>query len=196
MSKFKIGDTVECVKTCATTGGFIGSLGSLYTISYISSRGELAFWGYGEPSVNNAINDPDRFKLYKPDIKTNAGTGGTKHDDNKVRLDLLPPESLEEIAKVLTFGARKYASFNWCKGISFSRLIGAALRHMFAWIRGEDADPESGLSHLAHLGCCVLFLLWMQKHRPDLDDRFKPSASTTPKPANDGVNPTTKKEEE
>ena len=99
--------------------------------------------------------------------------GGIKHDTSKVQVELLPPASLEEIAKVLTFGAKKYASWNWSKGIAYSRLLGAALRHLFAWARGEDKDPESGLSHLAHAGCCIVFLIWMEKFRPDLDDRHK-----------------------
>lgn len=97
----------------------------------------------------------------------------TKHDNEKNRLDLLPVESLEEIAKVLTFGAKKYADWNWAKGFKWSRLIGASMRHLFAFARGEDKDPESGLSHLAHLGCCVLFLIYHEKHHKNLDDRHK-----------------------
>lgn len=98
---------------------------------------------------------------------------GTKHDSDKIRMELLPAYSLEQIAKVLTFGARKYDSWNWTKGFDFSRLQGATQRHLAAWSKGEDTDPESGISHLAHAGCCILFLLWMERHRPDLDDRFK-----------------------
>ena len=100
-------------------------------------------------------------------------SGGLKFDSEKIQMELLPSESLYEIAKVLTFGAKKYASWNWTKGISYSRLVGAAMRHLLAWKDGEDKDSESNISHLAHLGCCVLFLLWMEKNRPDLDDRFK-----------------------
>jgi len=98
---------------------------------------------------------------------------GTKHDQDKVRLELLPIESLEEVAKVLTHGANKYQPYNWTKGFKFTRLVGACMRHLFAWTRGEDKDPETGLSHLAHAACCLLFLIWMQKFRPNLDDRFK-----------------------
>ena len=97
---------------------------------------------------------------------------GTKSDDGKLRLDLLPIEPLEEIAKVLTFGARKYGAWNWTKGFRWSRLIGACFRHLFAWVRGENIDPETKLSHLAHAGCCILFLLWHEKHRKELDDRL------------------------
>lgn len=96
---------------------------------------------------------------------------GTKNDAEKIRLDLLPTESLEEIAKVLTFGAKKYTDYNWTKGLKWSRLLGATLRHLFAFMRGEDKDPESGISHLAHAGCCILFLLYHEKHHIKLDDR-------------------------
>lgn len=98
---------------------------------------------------------------------------GIKHDQNKVRVDLLDPLALEGLAAVLTFGAQKYAAHNWRGGISYSRLFGALLRHLFAIIRGEDNDPESGLPHIDHLGCCWMFLSNMMKTRKDLDDRYK-----------------------
>jgi hypothetical protein len=88
-------------------------------------------------------------------------------------MSLLDRSALEEIAQVLAFGASKYGPDNWRGGIKHRRLIDAALRHLLAISDGEDVDPESGLPHAAHLGCCVMFLLWMQKNRSDLDDRFK-----------------------
>jgi hypothetical protein len=95
-----------------------------------------------------------------------------KHDSEKVRMDLLDPRAIEKLAQVLTFGAKKYEAQNWRRGISKSRLLGAALRHLFSYMRGEDADPESGLSHVAHAMCCCMFLLGLEK-RTDLDDRWK-----------------------
>lgn len=98
---------------------------------------------------------------------------GVKHDSGKVRMELLSPIALEEIAKVMTAGAIKYGDHNWHGGIAWSRVIGALLRHVFAFIRREDNDPETGLSHMAHAGCCILFLLdYIQTHR-ELDDRYK-----------------------
>ena len=98
---------------------------------------------------------------------------GTKFDTDKPPMHLLDRYALEEIAKVLAFGAQKYAAHNWRNGIETSRLISAALRHLMAYNDGEDLDPETGLSHLAHAGCCVIFALWMKKHHPELDDRWK-----------------------
>lgn len=97
---------------------------------------------------------------------------GVKFDGQKPRMDLLDSFAIEELARVLTFGAKKYDSHNWRKGIAKGRLIAAALRHLFAYLKGEDKDPESGLSHVAHAMCCCMFLLGLE-HRTDLDDRYK-----------------------
>lgn len=99
---------------------------------------------------------------------------GQKHDQEKPRTDLLPTAPLLKIAEVLGFGAKKYDAHNWRGGIEYSRLLGAALRHLLAFNDGEDIDPESGLSHLAHLGCCVLFLLEQEAKGTGVDDRYKP----------------------
>jgi hypothetical protein len=84
---------------------------------------------------------------------------GKKFDDGKLPYDLLPGDAIEEIVKVLQFGAVKYGERNWEKGMKWNRPFAALMRHMWAWWRGEGKDPETGLSHLAHAGCCILFLL-------------------------------------
>lgn len=98
---------------------------------------------------------------------------GTKYDQDKLPMDLLDPDALAGLAAVLQFGAKKYAAHNWRGGISYSRLLAALLRHSFAILRGEYNDPESGLPHVDHLGCCWMFLSHMMKNRPDLDDLYK-----------------------
>lgn len=100
-------------------------------------------------------------------------TLGVKHDEEKPPLALLDPEFLEGVARVLGFGAKKYAAHNWRHGINYSRLISASYRHLGAINKSEDIDEESGLPHAYHLGCCVMFLASMMKTRPDLDDRWK-----------------------
>lgn len=97
-----------------------------------------------------------------------------KHDSNKPDCSLLPAVSVLAIAQVLTFGKQKYAAHNWRKGVANSRYIAACLRHLFAYLGGESVDKESGLSHLAHAGCCILFLIEQDALRPELDDRWKP----------------------
>jgi len=97
---------------------------------------------------------------------------GKKFDQRKVRLGLLPREALWEVGKVLTFGAEKYDPWNWKKGMEWSRLIDAADRHFTKWILRSGPDEETGLSHLAHMACCVLFLLTYEILGIGEDDRY------------------------
>ena len=99
-------------------------------------------------------------------------SGGVKHDQDKPRMDLLCPFAIEELAKVLTFGAKKYDSWNWTKGIKTCRLIAAALRHTFAYASGQDTDPETGLHHMAHAMCCCMFIIGMPHYVSKQDDRL------------------------
>lgn len=96
---------------------------------------------------------------------------GTKFDEGKLRFDLFPVRPLMAIANVLTFGAVKYADRNWEKGILYSRIFGGIMRHLWAWWGGEINDPESGLSHLAHASCGLLFLMEYEHTKREYDDR-------------------------
>jgi hypothetical protein len=90
---------------------------------------------------------------------------GRKDDGNKLRYDLVPPESLEALVEVLTYGARKYAPGNWKHVQDFdNRYYAAAMRHLQAWRQGELVDSESGLEHLAHTMACITFLIAGGKH--------------------------------
>lgn len=98
---------------------------------------------------------------------------GSKFDGGKPRMGLVHPDFIEGVAEVLTFGAKKYAAWNWAQGIEFDRLYDAAQRHLNAWNKGEDLDPESGKSHLMHAACELMFLHCFQKWgRLDLDNRY------------------------
>lgn len=99
---------------------------------------------------------------------------GLKFDDNKVSYHLIPVDALDEVSRVLTFGARKYGERNWEKGIRYARLYRALLHHVWAWWCGETHDPESGLHPLAHAVCCALFLLSFERRgvaASGIDDR-------------------------
>lgn len=98
---------------------------------------------------------------------------GTKHDIGKIQLELLPVDSLIEVTKVLQFGAEKYGKWNWSKGLNYTRIIGAILRHTFLYLGGEDKDQESGLNHIAHVACNCLFLIHFSNYKKELDDREK-----------------------
>ena len=96
-----------------------------------------------------------------------------KTDKGKPGFELLPFELLAETNKVLQHGAAKYKKLNWQKkeGFWYSRCFNALLRHMFAFWRGEDNDPETGLSHLSHAMCNLLFLMYHFKNNKAADDR-------------------------
>lgn len=89
---------------------------------------------------------------------------GTKYDGSKPRWDLLPFKQVEDVVRVLTFGAEKYDDDNW-QAVSGAekRYLSAALRHIAAYAEGERLDSESGLPHLAHAACCILFLMWFDE---------------------------------
>lgn len=85
---------------------------------------------------------------------------GQKHDTGKPRYDLMPVHAEAAVVDVLTFGANKYAPDNWRHVESASeRYTAAALRHIAAYRMGEHEDKESGLPHLAHAACCLMFML-------------------------------------
>lgn len=88
---------------------------------------------------------------------------GVKLDQGKIRLDLVPPELMEEVGKVLTFGAEKYTENGWQSVENpKNRYYAAAMRHLLAHKKGEKTDPESGLSHLSHAATNICFLLWFE----------------------------------
>ena len=98
-----------------------------------------------------------------------------KHDQEKLRMELIPPEFEEATARGLTYGARKYSAGNWASGEGFewSRLYGGLRRHLSAWSKGEDIDPESGNHHLDHACCMLAFLVAHVQRKHGKDDRQK-----------------------
>ena len=131
--------------------------------------------GYPTPEQIKAMADEIMLSGGKKisEIQKAAGTA-IKFDQDKLPLHLLSTEAMNQTAAVLAFGAQKYAEHNWRNGFAWSRPLSAAMRHITAFNDGEDTDPESGLSHLAHAACCIMFLLEFEKTHPHLDDRYSP----------------------
>lgn len=100
-------------------------------------------------------------------------TEAIKHDEGKARLDLIPPQALLDIAEVLAYGAEKYSDHNWREngGMEYSRLYAAAQRHMLSFWDGRTLDSETGMSHLAHAACCIIFLMSYEAEDIGKDDR-------------------------
>jgi hypothetical protein len=96
---------------------------------------------------------------------------GIKFDDGKIRYDLIAPRSLDELAKVYTYGCKKYDDNNWRGGFKWGRLFGAMMRHAWAWYRGETYDQESGLHHLAHAAWQCFALMEFEWNKRGEDDR-------------------------
>lgn len=114
-------------------------------------------------------NDQERLSKYvkalREELSDDSGRLGVKFDKDKPKWNLLPWDELEDVVHVLTFGAKKYAPDNW-KFVddANNRYMDAAMRHLVAHQQGEQRDAESGESHIAHAICCLLFMLWHDKH--------------------------------
>ena len=105
---------------------------------------------------------------------------GLKFDSEKPRMDLLPPKAIFEVAKVLGFGAEKYGAENWRLLDNLQgRYTAGALRHIFAHMDGEQLDPESGTSHLAHALCCLLFKLEIELENAQIEKEKPREADLT-----------------
>ncbi len=92
-----------------------------------------------------------------------------KKDHGKTMWDLLPWNQVEKIVDTLTFGASKYGPNQWqTVENGKDRYFAAMMQHITAWWGGEKLDPESGKHHLAHAGCCLLFLMWLDDQPKDL----------------------------
>lgn len=108
-------------------------------------------------------------------ITGDKNMAGDKYDEGKNRLDLVPPEVIEAVGRILTHGAVKYAPHNWQKGINYEKVYGAMQRHLQAFWRGEQLDSESKLPHLWHAACNIAFLITYEAHPEtykQFDDRF------------------------
>jgi hypothetical protein len=96
---------------------------------------------------------------------------GRKDDTSKLRYDLIPPYALEALAHVYTIGAAKYGDGNYLKGMSWNRVIGALMRHLEAWRKGERLDVGDGQLHLASVAWCAFTLMVYEDQHIGTDDR-------------------------
>mgnify|MGYP001074572079 CR=1 FL=1 len=103
-----------------------------------------------------------------------------KYDNDKAPLALIPSETLTQIAHVFGFGAKKYAVNNWRKdadSTEWSRTYSSIQRHLNSFWQGEDIDPDSGLSHLAHAATQIMILMIQQEEGKNMDDRYNKNES-------------------
>lgn len=79
----------------------------------------------------------------------------------KISFSAIPVLPIIRLARVMMLGAKKYGKLNWRKTepIEEDTYYDAILRHLLQWRAGEEKDPESGQSHLAHvMACCVILM--------------------------------------
>jgi hypothetical protein len=106
------------------------------------------------------------------DVNHVLATRASRFNSGKLRWGLVDFDSIEEMVKVLEFGAKKYDEHNWKKGLPTVEICESMMRHIFAYLRGENEDTESGISHIGHILCNAMFLNYMQKNKPEFDNRF------------------------
>jgi hypothetical protein len=117
--------------------------------------------------------EPHEVSGHKCQKQIDAPATARKDDSQKPRMDLIPPEAMEALATILKYGASKYGNRNWETGMKWGRVFGAAQRHLWAWMRGEKDDPESGHPHLWHALCGIAFLVAYESRGIGEDDRGK-----------------------
>ena len=120
------------------------------------------------------------------DVTSDARGSGARFNGGKVRLDLIPLPGLIDAAAVFEYGSKKYAPWNWAKGMAWSAVVGCKLRHLMAMQRGEEIDPESGLPHVGHLMCNALMLATYRHSFPEGND-FAVAHLGVPAPASGDV---------
>lgn len=104
-------------------------------------------------------------------LKTIIVTDFMKFDTGKLQYSLIPSVALEELAKVLGYGAKKYKANNWKNVDDKSRYVDALYRHLEAWRSGKSVDHESGLSHLSHAITNIAFLIYFE----DIENQLQAS---------------------
>ena len=122
--------------------------------------------GHASVAADLYLTEANRHELVEPTV-------GLKFDQEKPDLSLLPREFLDEVAKAMMHGEKKYGRYNYTNGLAWSRVIAACLRHVTAFAAGEDNDSESGVSHLGHAGACILMLVVYFKRSIGTDNREK-----------------------
>jgi hypothetical protein len=94
-----------------------------------------------------------------------------RYNQGKLQWSLVDFDSLEGLVRVLEHGAAKYAPDNWKKGMPVTQVSESLMRHLFAFLRGEDVDPESGCRHISHVMCNTMFLEYIMREKPHYDNR-------------------------
>ena len=109
-----------------------------------------------ETNVNNnlfselkQLEESTKYEEYKNEVLAEKEST-TSTGEDKPRFSLIPQAALEEVARVLTYGAKKYPDFNYSKPQTVTTYLDAAHRHINKFLRNEDIDDETKTNHLAN----------------------------------------------
>jgi hypothetical protein len=101
-----------------------------------------------------------------------------KNYDGKIRVELVPPQLLEQAGCAMTYGVAKHGEpWTWMHG-ERGMYVGALLRHVGKYwlsiLRGGDGrDPETGLSHLSGAAASLSILCWFEDRDGNLPTTWK-----------------------
>ena len=90
-----------------------------------------------------------------------------KYDAGKLEYDMFPNSVLEDVIQVMMYGAytKGYDKNNWMLCEDTNRYYNALRRHTESWKAGEYFDPESGLPHLSHALCNMVFMHYLEQQK-------------------------------
>jgi len=121
--------------------------------------------------------EEEAIRLPKGEVRaTETATGtvlekGLRFNQGKRKWSYVNFKSLEPMVEVLEFGAKKYAPFNWQKGLKKDEILESMLRHVVAMIDGETVDKESGISHIGHVMCNAMFYSYFEQNKEDFHQK-------------------------
>ena len=100
-------------------------------------------------------------------------TKALRYNDGKTDWTLIDWESIEPLAKVMMYGAKKYTTLerdgrdNWkLKCDDPMQHIQSAFRHLIAIASGEEIDSESGERHSGHVIANMMMYNYHTKFNP------------------------------
>jgi hypothetical protein len=123
-------------------------------------------------SPANPTNPTSPVDLFEEGLKDNAKQA-LRYNEGKLQWSMIDFKSLEGMVRVLEMGAKKYSKDNWKLGMPVTQVCESLMRHLFAYMSGEDTDPESGESHMSHVLVNAMFVEYIMKERSEFDDRKK-----------------------
>jgi hypothetical protein len=111
-------------------------------------------------------------KKWDPEEANVSETGSLRYNKGKPEMSQLDHRFLMELAGLFTKAQKKYGRYNWTKGQKYSTAYDSLMRHIHAFMGGQDFDTESKENHLVHAAANIMIMWnsWKQKSL-DLDDR-------------------------